>query len=494
MRPSSRTFGRVDGDRHTRVAVIGAGFGGIGAARRLLDAGRRDFLIFDRGDDVGGTWRDNTYPGCACDVPSHLYSLSFGPNPAWTRAYPPQPEIWDYLRGVAAGLGDHLRLGHDVRGAAWDADTVRWVLDTSHGDYTADVLVAAGGPLTEPSVPKLPGLETFAGEVFHSARWNHDYDLTGKRVAVVGTGASAIQFVPRIAPTVARLHVFQRTAPWVIPRGDRAFSDRQRRRFARSATARALARASVYWKREAQAVGFLHPVVMRGFELVARRHLRRSVPDPGLRAALTPTYRMGCKRVLLSDDYYPALNRGNVELVTDGISEVRPDAVGTVDGTVRPVDAIILGTGFHVTDMPMAQRIRGRGGRTLAEAWGGSMRAYQGTAVAGFPNLFLVLGPNTGLGHTSVVFMIECQLDYLLGFLGHLDRTGGPLEPAPAAQAAYVARVDRRMAGTVWSRGGCRSWYIDATGRNSALWPGYTWAYWLRTRRFDPSAYVRSAR
>jgi cation diffusion facilitator CzcD-associated flavoprotein CzcO len=342
-------------------------------------------------------------------------------------------------------------------------------------------------------VPKLPGLETFAGEVFHSARWNHDYDLTGRRVAVVGTGASAVQFVPRIAPTVARLHVFQRTAPWVIPRGDRAFSDRQRRRFARSAVARGLARATVYWKREAQAVGFLHPAVMRGFELVARRHLRRSVPDPARRAALTPTYRMGCKRVLLSDDYYPALNRDNVELVTDGIAEVRPDAVVTVDGTVRPVDAIILGTGFHVTDMPLAQRIRGRGGRTLAEVWGGSMRAYQGTAVAGFPNLFLVLGPNTGLGHTSVVFMIECQLDYLLGFLRHLDRVGRPAEPAPAAQAAYVARVDRRMAGTVWSRGGCRSWYIDGTGRNSALWPGYTWAYWLRTRRFDPSAYVRSA-
>ncbi len=478
---------------HTNVAVIGAGFGGIGAGMRLLGDGRPDFLIFDRGDDVGGTWRDNTYPGCACDVPSHLYSLSFLPNPDWTHAFSPQREIWDYLRRAAAdaGLTAHLRLDHEVRGADWDAAAGRWVLDTSRGSYTADVLVAAGGPLTEPSVPKLPGLETFGGEVFHSARWNHDYDLTGKRVAVVGTGASAVQFVPRIAPDVARLHVFQRTAPWVVPRRDRPFTTRQRRRFARSPAARRLARATVYWGREAQATGFLHPLVMGAAEAISRRHLRRSVADPALRTALTPAYRMGCKRVLLSDDYYPALARDNVELVTDTITEVREDAVVTADGTVRPVDAIILGTGFHVTDMPMAQQIRGRDGRSLAEAWAGSMRAYKGSAVAGFPNLFLVLGPNTGLGHNSVVFMIECQLDYLLGMLRHLDRAGGgTLEPSPGAQAAYVRRIDRRMAGTVWSRGGCRSWYIDATGRNSAIWPGYTWSYWLRTRRFDPAAYV----
>jgi cation diffusion facilitator CzcD-associated flavoprotein CzcO len=472
-------------DRRAGVAIVGAGFGGIGAAIRLRRAGRRDFLVFDRGAEVGGTWRDNTYPGCACDVPAQLYSLSFLPAPDWSRVYAPQAEIQAYLRRAAADLGPHLRLGHEVRGAAWDAAAGRWVLDTSGGRYTADVMVAAGGPLTEPAVPELPGLETFAGEVFHSARWNHGYDLAGRRVAVVGTGASAVQFVPRIAPVVDRLHVFQRTAPWVIPRGDRPL------RPARSAAGRRLARAGVYWRREAQAVGFLHPAVMRGFELVARRHLRRSVPDPALRRALTPDYRMGCKRVLLSDDFYPALRRPDVELVTDPIAGVRPDAVVTADGTARPVDAIILGTGFHVTDMPFAERIRGGDGRSLAEAWGGTMTAHKGSTVAGFPNLFLILGPNTGLGHSSVVFMIECQLDYLLGWLRHRDRAGGgALSPAPAAQAAYVAGVDRRMAGTVWSRGGCRSWYIDATGRNSTLWPGHTFTYWLRTRRFDPAAYV----
>lgn len=478
--------------RHVRIAIVGAGFGGIGAGIRLRRAGERDFQIFDRGAEVGGTWRDNSYPGCACDVPSHVYSLSFAPNPDWSRRFAGQAEIWAYLRRCVDehGLRPHLRLGHEVRAAAWDDEAARWVIDTSHGRWTADVLVAAAGPLAEPAVPKLPGLETFAGESFHSARWNHDYDLTGRRVAVIGTGASAIQFVPRIAPIVDRLTVFQRTPPWVLPRADRPIAAARRRLYRRLPAARWLTRAALYWGREVAATGFLHPAVMRVAQRAARRHLHRQVPDPALRATLTPNYTLGCKRVLLSDDYYPALTRSNVEVVTAGIAEVRPDGIVTRDGATHRADAIIFGTGFHVTDMPLARAIRGRDGRSLAEVWQGGMRAYRGTSVTGFPNLFLLLGPNTGLGHNSVIFMIECQLTHLLGLLRHLRATGVPaVEPTPDAQADDAARIDRRMARTVWSRGGCRSWYTDATGRNSTLWPGYSWSYWWRTRRFDAEAY-----
>jgi cation diffusion facilitator CzcD-associated flavoprotein CzcO len=479
--------------RHSRIAILGAGFGGIGTAIRLRQRGYHDFAVFDRGSEVGGTWRDNSYPGCACDVPSHLYSFSFAPNPGWSRSFSRQPEILDYLRRcvVDYDLRPHLRLDHEVRQAAWDEPSRRWVLDTSRGRYTADILVAAGGPLTEPSVPELPGLETFAGTAFHSARWDHGYDLTGRRVAVVGTGASAIQFVPEIAGKVARLHLFQRTPAWVLPRRDRALSGAERELFGRFPAAQRALRAGIYWARESFAAGFLHPVLMPLVQRMALRQLQTAVPDPDLRAKLTPDYTIGCKRVVLSNDFYPALARDNVELVTDPIAEVRPDAVVTLSGAVHPVDTIIFGTGFHVTDSLVARLVRGRDGRSLADAWQPTMQAYQGITVTGFPNLFLLLGPNTGLGHNSVVFMIECQITYLLRALQHLDRTGtAAIEPTPPAQRTFVASVDRRMRGTVWSQGGCRSWYLDANGRNSTLWPGYTWSYWLRTRRFDPDAYA----
>ncbi|MEV4617523.1 NAD(P)/FAD-dependent oxidoreductase [Asanoa sp. NPDC049573] len=476
--------------RHSRIAVIGAGFGGVAAGLRLLAAGHDDLVIFDRGDDVGGTWRDNTYPGCACDVPSHMYSLSFMPNPGWTRSFSGQEEIWAYLRRCAEPLRPFLRLRHEVRGARWEGG--RWAIDTSGGVYTADFLVAAGGPLSSPVIPPLPGLTSFGGPAFHSARWDHSIDLRGRRVAVIGTGASAVQFVPRIAPEVAALTVFQRTAPWVMPRGDRDFSDRERRVFARVPGARRVARAGVYWGRELAAVGFLHPPVMRLAERAARRHLAASVADPALRRALTPAYRMGCKRVLLSDDFYPALSRPNVSLVTSGVVSVTPGGLVTADGAAHPADTLIFGTGFQVTEPPLASLIRGPSGQTLASAWGGSMRAYLGATVPGFPNLFLLLGPNTGLGHTSVLFMLECQIDHLVRLLRHIDAAGGGAwEPTPAAQSSFARFVDRRMAGTVWQSGGCHSWYQDRNGRVSALWPGHTWSYWLRTRRFDGRAYRR---
>jgi cation diffusion facilitator CzcD-associated flavoprotein CzcO len=474
------------------VAIIGAGFGGLGAAIRLARAGGTDFLVFDKADDVGGTWQANTYPGCACDVPSHLYSFSFARNPDWSDTFSGQPEIWDYLRRCVDrfGIRPHLRLGHTVHAAAWDEAAQRWRIETSQGAFTARVLISATGPLSEPSIPDIRGLDSFQGTVFHSARWPVGHDLTGRRVAVVGTGASAIQFIPEIAPTVTALTVFQRTPPWVMPRRARPISRLERGVYRTVPGAQRLARTAIYWGREALAVGFLHPRLGRAAQAMAARHLRRRVPDPALRAKLTPAYAMGCKRVLLSNDYYPALARDNVDVVVEPIREVRPHGIVTADGVEHGVDTIILGTGFHATDPPIARHIRGRDGRTLADAWTPTMRAYLGTAVAGFPNLFLLLGPNTGLGHTSVVLMIESQLTHIVAALRHLRRTGRvAIEPAPEAERRYAERIDAKMATTVWSVGGCRSWYLDANGHNSTLWPGFATAFRLRLRRFRPADY-----
>ncbi|HEY2675085.1 MAG TPA: NAD(P)/FAD-dependent oxidoreductase [Rugosimonospora sp.] len=487
----------VDGLGHVRVAIVGAGFGGLGAAIRLKRHGIDDFVILERAGEVGGTWRDNTYPGCACDVPSHLYSFSFEPNPSWPHSYSGQDDIWAYLRGCVSryGIEPHLRRNHEMREAAWDEERGHWVVDTTGGRLTADVLVSAAGPLAEPSVPDLPGLRSFAGTAFHSAQWRHDHDLTGRQVAVIGTGASAIQFVPKIAPQVQRLDLFQRTPAWVLPRANRRISALEHRVFRAAPPVQRLFRTGVYLALEAAVLGFLHPRVMRIAQRTAERNLRRAIPDPALRARLTPDFRMGCKRVLLSSTYLPTLNRDNVNVVTDPIAEIRPDGVVTTGGTANgrtahEVDTIIFATGFHVSDTPIAERIRGRDGVSLADAWQGSPRAYLGTTVAGFPNLFLLLGPNTGLGHSSVVFMMEAQLNYLLGALDYLrDNRITAVEPTVRAQEEFIAAVDRKMAGTVWSRGGCRSWYQDATGRNSAIWPGSTWRYRQRVRRFDPGAY-----
>ncbi|GGM59673.1 flavin-containing monooxygenase [Dactylosporangium sucinum] len=477
---------------HVRVAVVGAGFGGLGAAIRLKQHGHHDFVVFERSGELGGTWRDNGYPGCACDVPSHVYSYSFALNPRWSNTYSPQPEIWDYLRRVADryDLRPSIRFGTEVRQASWDGAAKRWRIETSGGDWTADVLISAGGPLNEPVVPKLAGLETFRGETFHSARWNHDADLAGKRVAVIGTGASAIQIVPAIQPVVGRLSLFQRTPAWVIPRQERPLRAWEHWMYRRIPGSQRLMRTIVYWQVEATVIGFLRPWVMRYAQRLALLNLRRAVRDPGLRAKLTPDYALGCKRVLKSNTYYPALTRDNVDLVTDPIAEVRPHGIVTRDGTEHPADVIVFGTGFHVTDLPIAERIRGRDGRSLAEVWQGSPRAYRGTTVAGFPNLFLLLGPNTGLGHNSVVLMIESQLNYVMAALDRMRaRRLATVEPRPEAQQRYVERVDRRMASTVWATGGCQSWYLDSTGRNSTLWPGSTWRYRQRMRRFDARAY-----
>jgi cation diffusion facilitator CzcD-associated flavoprotein CzcO len=479
-----------------RVAIVGSGFAGLGMAIRLKQSGEQDFLVLERAHEVGGVWRDNTYPGCACDVQSHLYSFSFAPNPGWTRSYSPQPEILRYLRGCAERFEilPHVRFGHTVRDAAWDAGANAWRLDTSHGEILAEVLVAGAGALSEPSTPSLPGLERFQGKVFHSARWDHDYDLAGKRVAVIGTGASAIQFVPRIQPTVARLDLYQRTPPWVLPRGDHALGALARRIYRAVPSLQQLTRARIYMLREMMLFGFTNPAIMRLGQRLAVKHLERTVRDPELRRKLTPDYTIGCKRVLISDDYLPSLTQPNVALITDGIREIREHSIVTADGQEREVDAIIFGTGFHVADMPIARHVRGREGLTLQEIWHGSPKAHLGTTVAGFPNFFMLQGPNTGLGHTSVITMIESQIEHVLGALEWLKKSGAvSVEPRADAQERFVRQVDEKMRGTVWTSGGCLSWYLDETGRNSTLWPGSTFSFRRRLARFRPGEYVTAA-
>jgi cation diffusion facilitator CzcD-associated flavoprotein CzcO len=481
---------------HFRTAIVGTGFSGIGMAIKLLREGERDFVVLERADDIGGTWRDNTYPGCRCDVPSHLYSFSFAPNPNWSSTFSPQPEILAYLRDVAARFGvlPHVRFGTEMTSAHWDEAEARWRIDTSTGSITADVLIAAQGPLSDPLVPDLPGLDSFQGTKFHSAGWDHDHRLDGERVAVIGTGASAIQFVPKIQPRVGQLHVFQRTPPWVMPHPNRPMSDWEHKLYRRLPAAQLAMRAGIYWARETFVLQFTNRRMRKLATRMALRQLEHQVPDPELRAKLTPSYEIGCKRILPTDEWYPALMQPNVEVVTGGIQEVRPHSIVSSDGTEREVDTIIFGTGFHVTDIPIAERVRGRDGRTLAEAWDGSPSAYKGAAVAGYPNLFLLVGPNTGLGHNSIVFMIESQINYVLGALKAMRRRGAAIvDVKPEAQAAYNAELEAMTEGTVWVSGGCSSYYIDRNGRNSTIWPTFTWPFRRRTRQFDEGAYALGA-
>ena len=479
--------------QEVRVAIIGAGFSGLGMAINLKREGEEDFVLLERADDLGGTWRANTYPGCACDIPSHLYSFSFAPNPDWSQTYSPQPEIWDYLRRTADEfeITPHVRYGHDVVSAEWDEDAERWRIETAGGSFVAEVLVAAPGPLSEPVIPEVPGLESFEGTIFHSAEWNHEHDLAGKRVAVIGTGASAIQFVPEIQPDVGRMHLFQRTPPWLLPHPGRGITRPERRLFRRLPALQRLVRAVSYSWRELLVVGFtMNHRLMRPIERLARRHMEKHVTDPEMRKRLTPDYRIGCKRILQSDTFYPAITQPNVELVTDSIREVRASSVITEDGTEREVDTVIFGTGFRAMEMPVAERIRGRDGLLLGDEWRTTVQAYLGTAVAGFPNFFVLIGPNTGLGHNSMVYMIESQVAYVLDALRAMkERSVGSLEVRSEVQDTYNRQVQRRMEPTVWTSGGCSSWYLDPSGRNATLWPSFTFKFRRRTRRFDPSSF-----
>lgn len=463
-------------------------------AIRLKQEGEEDFVVLERRDDVGGTWRDNSYPGAACDVPSRLYSFSFAPNPEWTRSFSPQGEILDYLRTCAEGFGvsDHLHLDTPLRRATWDETAHCWTLETKRGTLTADVLVSAAGALSEPRNPDIPGLGAFEGRTFHSAAWDHAHDLTGEHVAVIGTGASAIQLVPEIQPEVAGLRVFQRTPAWIIPRTDRAFTRLERQLYRRVPRFARLARAAIYWARESYVFGFTRGgAILEVPERIARAHLKRQVPDPVLREKLTPDYRIGCKRILISNNFYPALSQPNAGVVTSPIAEVRARSIVTEDGEEHPADSIVFATGFQVTPLPIAEAFVGKDGVTLAKVWEEQgMKGYRGTTFAGFPNLFQIVGPNTGLGHTSMVYMIESQVEYILDSLRVMREQGlAAVEPRPDAQEAYNERLARQLEGSVWSTGGCASWYLDQHGNNTTLWPDFTYRFRKLTSRFDAEQY-----
>jgi cation diffusion facilitator CzcD-associated flavoprotein CzcO len=473
------------------AVVVGTGFGGLAAAIELQRNGIDDVVLLEKAVSLGGTWRDNRYPGCACDIPSHLYSFSFAPSARWSRAYAEQPEIWDYLRRVADDfdVAQRIRYGEELVEATYDAGV--WHLRTARGTrLSARSLVLATGALSEPFVPALPGLESFRGNVFHTAEWPDDDSaaVDGRHVAVLGTGASAVQAVPQIAQRAAHLTVLQRTPSWIIPKGDREITADEQERLERKPWLYRLVRARIYWRNESRVLAFTTaPSVMHLLELMARRHLRRQVDDPATRKALTPTYRMGCKRILISNDYLPTFNRANVDLVTSPVAAVELDAVVTADGERRPIETLVLRTGFKVTEPYDRLTVTGPGGRTLREAWSAGMQAHLGVTVAGFPNLFLVVGPNSGLGHNSMVFVIEAQTRYLAQCIRLRDEAGARSVSVPQrVQDTFNAELERRSKHTVWASG-CRSWYLDRFGNNRTLWPSSSVSLWRRTRRVDPA-------
>jgi cation diffusion facilitator CzcD-associated flavoprotein CzcO len=501
---------------HVRVAVVGAGFAGLAMAAGLLRRGERRFVVLERADRVGGTWRQNTYPGAACDTRSDLYSFSFAPNPGWRHLYAPQREILDYLERTvrSEGLEPFVRLGTELLEARWDDGAGLWRLTTRRSpptaeagpepttepttELTAEVLVSGAGPLVEPRWPDLPGLDRFSGPRFHSAAWDHDVDLRGRRVAVIGTGASAVQIVPQLARETGHLTVFQRTPPWVVPRRDRGTSVLRRSAFARVPALQRLSRALVFRRNDLNHLALAHRRIGRAVERLVLVHLHRQVADPELRRRLTPGYRFGCKRIVVSDDFYPALTRPDVTLVTDAVTAVTPTGVRTADGTEHPLDVLVCSTGFRATEPPVARRLRGRDGRTLAEHWADDgMQALRGTTVAGFPNLFYLVGPNTALGHNSIVHVIEAQVGYVLDALDRMDHGLAPgqravLEPTTRAQRAWNERLRSALERSVWVTGGCTSFYLDARGRNTTLWPHRAATFARVVRRLDPAEYHRT--
>jgi cation diffusion facilitator CzcD-associated flavoprotein CzcO len=480
------------------VLIVGSGFAGLGMAIRLKQAGIDDFVVLEQAGEVGGTWRDNHYPGAACDVQSHLYSFSFEPWPEWSREFAQQKEILTYLRHCADkyGVRSHIRFNTKVTSARFDERTGLWDVSTTDVSTNtsktlkARVLVPGCGPLSRPSLPDIPGLSSFQGKMFHSARWDDAYPLEGKTVAVVGTGASAIQIVPAIAARVKKMSVFQRTPPWIMPKPDGAIPAWKRAVFRRVPAAQKLARRRIYWQRELLALGFVvEPRILKALSRLAKLNLRRNVKDPVLREKLTPTYTMGCKRILPTNEYLPALQRPNVELVTSGIAEVRAHSIVTKNGQERPVDAIVLATGFEAAEAVAPFDIVGRGGRSLEQEWRDGAEAYLGTTVSGFPNLFLLIGPNTGLGHSSMVFIIESQIAYVLDAVKRIRARGLRfVDVRPDVQAAYNARIQEKLKKTVWATG-CMSWYLTRSGKNTTVWPGFTFQYRWLTHKFDASSY-----
>jgi cation diffusion facilitator CzcD-associated flavoprotein CzcO len=478
----------------TRVVIIGAGFGGIGLAIKLRQDGLDDFVILEKADDVGGVWRDNRYPGAACDVPSHLYSFSFAPRADWPDKYARQPDILAYLKDCvrAHGLEPHIHFGAEVTAARWDEASGRWRVGLRDGrSFEAQALVSATGQLSRPSIPPLPGLERFAGAAFHSANWPQTLDLRGRQVAVIGTGASAIQIVPEIASAVARLFLFQRSAAYVLPKREKRYPRWRQALYRRFPWLLRLDRLRIYLQHEARAFAFVTwRSAMRPRRLLFFLYLRRAIGDPELRKRLTPDYRMGCKRILLSSDYYPAVRRPNVELVTDEIAEITPGGIVTRDGKERTLDCIVFATGFAAADFMAPISVIGRGGQDLRAAWRDGAEAHLGIAVAGFPNFFMLYGPNTNLAHNSIVYMIEAEIGYVIACIRRLARgEARALEVKADVQRRYNAAIQQRLVKRAWSAG-CTTWYLDAAGRNVANWPGYSLEFRWRTRAPDWDDYA----
>lgn len=487
--PGSTTGEGVASARHHEVIILGAGFAGIGAAIMLRKAGI-DFVVLEKALAVGGVWRENTYPECACDVPSAFYCYSFAPNPAWSHLFAKQPEIKRYAEDTVTrtGIEDAIRFGHELQAAHWNASSALWELDTGAGPCTARFIIVATGPMHEPVTPALPGLETFPGEHFHSARWDHGVDLCGKRVAVIGTGASAIQFVPAIQPLAASLTVFQRSAPWVLPKLDLRISPPWQRRFARFPLLQSALRRLMSIQFELLNASVQRPRARRRLERAALGNIHRAVRDPALRTRLTPDFDIGCKRILQSNSWYPALAQPNVTVSTD-VKEARGNTLVAGDGSAHEVDVIIFGTGFKVAEPPIAARITGASGRTLAELWNGSPEAYLGTTVPDCPNCFFTLGPNL-YAFSSAFVMIEAQVEYILDALRHARKNGlRSLRPRVAVVADYNHDLQGALQQSVFNIGGCSSYFIDRNGRNSTNWPWSIRELRRRLRRFDAAAY-----
>ena len=494
------SFGRTNGRGGVpgwspSVAVVGGGFGGVGAAVMLRRAGYEEVTVFERGERVGGVWHHNTYPGAACDVPSHLYEFSFEPNPRWSRRYAPQAEIQAYLEDVARrhGVLDRIRTGTEVESARWDEPRAKWVLETSAGPHEADVLVTACGQLSVPKVPPIPGLESFAGPAFHTARWRHDVELAGKRVAVLGTGCSAIQVVPAIQPVVARVDVYQRSPGWTFPRMDFEYGERTKRLFARFPILQRLDRAAIFAFMELGAAAMTsRRWLLWPFRVAARRQITKTIKDPELLRKVTPADELGCKRLMLTDDWYPTLTEPNVELVTDRIAEVTPAGIRTDDGTERPADVLVLATGFKAHAFVAPMEIAGAGGRTLAEEWAEVARAYLGMSVPGFPNMFLLYGPNTNGGTGSVIYTIEAGMAHVIAALDELGRANARrIEVRRRTAEAFDNELRAALAKSVWHTG-CTSWYVDEKGNDPSQWPWLWTTYRRRTARVDRDAYELS--
>lgn len=491
MRGASASFydSSVNGKPDFDVAIIGAGFSGLGMAIRLKQQGKRSFVVLEKADAVGGTWRENRYPGCACDIQSNLYSFSFASNPNWSRLYPPQQEIWDYLEACADkfGVRGNIRFGARLKRAAWDDAAKFWRVETADGrTLTARAVVSGMGGLHVPNMPEFPGLDAFKGRHWHSARWPENADLADRRVAMIGSGASAVQIAPQIAPVVAHLDLYQRTPSWIVPKNDRAVGDGERRAFTTMPFLQELKRRFVYGVNEARVKAFLQPRPMPGLaEGFARKHIERQIADPVLREKVTPTYRLGCKRVLISDDFYPALQRDNVSLITHAAQRITETGVVDSEGVERPADVIVFATGFKPMALIDNVEITGVGGRSLNAEWRNGPEAYLATVVSGYPNFFMLLGPNSALGHNSVIYMIESQIAYVLDALDAADaHAAAALDVKADVQRAFNADIEAKLGQSIWASG-CASWYLSADGKNRTLWPDYTFKFRERTKRVN---------